>query len=112
MYVILGKEAPYIGKEGKFQSACARYLDSIGAFYCHVPNGGRRNEVDGTILKRQGVKRGVPDILIFDKKMAIELKVNGRTISEFQHDFLTKLSENGWYCYVCYNLDSFIELFE
>ncbi len=42
---------------------CAR-LDRAGIVYFAVPNGGRRNKAEAILLKRSGVKAGVPDIVI------------------------------------------------
>ena len=52
--------------EEQEQIKLAEYLDWKGYCWCHVPNGGNRNVVTGAKLKKQGVKPGVPDVLIFD----------------------------------------------
>jgi hypothetical protein len=104
----------YIGKEDNFQKALARYLDSIGVLWAHIPNGGSRNVIEATKLKAMGTKKGVPDILIFEPKgiyngMAIELKVGKNKISEYQKYWLEELMSRGWRCIVTYDLDEAIE---
>lgn len=92
------------------QKALARWLDYKGLLWCHVPNGGHRNVAVGASLKMQGVKRGVPDVLIFERPptnlqmvgVAIELKANARckTTPE-QRCWLNELSLRGWFSTVC-----------
>ena len=61
-----------------------------------------------------GVKKGVVDIMIFDKKhgfdgFAIELKVGYNKPSNEQKEWLKKLSNLNW-CTLCtWSLDEFIE---
>ena len=53
--------------EHSLQSAIMQYLAvALPATYraFAVPNGGRRDRITGAILKREGVKAGVPDIII------------------------------------------------
>ena len=54
-------------KEHGIQAAIMQFLDhalpdSYRAFA--IPNGGKRDRITGAILKREGVKAGVPDIAI------------------------------------------------
>jgi len=104
----------YIGKEDNFQKAVARYLDSIGVLWAHVPNGGSRNVIEASKLKAMGTKKGVPDILIFEPKgiyngMAIELKVGKNKISEHQKYWLEELASRGWCCVICYDLEEVVK---
>lgn len=107
--------------EAQLQMAVARYLDARGFLWCHVPNGEARNAVTGAKLKRMGVKRGVPDVLIFDKGskfgpdryrewigLAIELKVGKNKVTPSQVEWLDALEKKGWHCAVCYSLDEVI----
>jgi hypothetical protein len=85
--------------------ALARMLDRAGLLWCHVPNGEKRNLVTGKLLKEMGVKKGVPDILIFDPTptlpfcgVAIELKVqSGGHLSEEQRFWGAALQERRWF---------------
>jgi hypothetical protein len=102
--------------EERLQMAVARVLDAAGLCWCHVPNGGQRNAIVGAKLKAQGVKRGVPDVLVFDEicstklqgwnGLAIELK-NGKAgrVSPEQAAWHDRLRKNGWRVDVCRSLD-------
>ena len=102
--------------EDAHQRALADYLDLIGVLWCHVPNGGARNAAEGGKLKAQGVKTGVPDVLIFDVPpgcprvhgIAIELKRpkgahGGRAgkPTDAQLRWLEDLSNHHWLTRVC-----------
>jgi hypothetical protein len=110
--------------EESLQMAVARLLDSTGLRWCHVPNGGHRSKAAGGKLKAQGVKRGVPDVLVFNPPfsyeginlvlnngLAIELKdgKKGR-VSPEQQDWLDGLRECGWRTEVCRSLDEVIDV--
>lgn len=101
--------------EHKLQVQVARLLDHSGLLYTAIPNGGKRSVITGAILKAEGVKRGVPDILIFTPTdtpgdychgLAIELKdgKKGRT-SEHQDTWLVRLELAGWKAVVCRSMD-------
>lgn len=109
--------------EGPHQRTVAAWLDAHGVLWFHCPNGGARNAVTGAILKAQGVKRGVPDIIIVDRPpfshgrvgTVIELKPTKaeapRTIpSTEQIEWLTMLEERGWECHVAYGSDDAIAI--
>lgn len=52
-----------IPSEHQEQVALARWLDEQGCFWCHVPNE-RRDLAERQRLSAEGVKSGVPDVLI------------------------------------------------
>lgn len=109
--------------EEAFQRAVAMTLDAMGWLWCHVPNGGARDARTGAKLKGQGVKRGVPDVLIFErydtrvhptinsnmdrigKDVAIELKVGNNKPTTEQRAWLASLEERGALVAVCRNMD-------
>jgi hypothetical protein len=77
---------------------------------CAVPNGGRRNPREAAILKREGVTRGVPDWLCFERSgtgkstaapyvgLALEFKSptgKGR-VSPEQQRWISGLRVKGW----------------
>lgn len=95
------------------QAALARYLNLLehkhGFRWCHVPNGGDRDIRVAARLKSHGVKKGVPDVLIFGAPplhptaagVAIELKRrHGGVVSDEQKIWLAHLEANGWLCTV------------
>ena len=74
----------------------------------HVPNGGKRDAATAVALKRQGVKAGVPDIMLPAARagyhgLYIELKRKrgGRT-SDHQSEWLDALSAQGYKAALCY----------
>jgi hypothetical protein len=75
-----------------------------------IPNGGQRNIVTATKLKAEGVKSGVPDIMLaYPSKHAhglfIEMKSVKGSLSENQREWISTLSSNGYQCNVCYSFD-------
>ncbi len=102
-------------KEDQLQIACARYLDYQGVLWCHVANERQTSRARGGKLKAMGVKKGVPDILVFEPRgqcpgMAIELKVGRNKPTQEQEGWLKALQQRGWECQLVYTLDHFIEL--
>lgn len=104
----------YQGKEDDFQIGCVKYLQNIfpDLLFIHVPNGGKRSKAEGGRFKAMGVKPGVNDILIFDAKapyngLAIELKVDGGTVSESQKEFHKQIKSKGWKVEIVWNYDDF-----
>lgn len=74
------------------------------ALACAVPNGGRRNPLEAARLKAEGVSRGVPDWLCFERGkdgsigLALEFKSptgRGRVSTE-QREWLDHLARIGW----------------
>jgi hypothetical protein len=107
----------YVGSEDNFQKAVARYLDTIGAFWFHCPNGGSRNAIEASKLKGMGVKAGIPDCLIMDQRkgysgMAIELKVGYNKPSDQQLSIFDKLGASGWLVIVSWSLDEVITMID
>ena len=68
----------------------------------HIPNGGTRNKIEAGRLKAQGVKAGVPDLLLPVSRFGyhgffIELKVKKNTTSDKQNEWVDALAKQG-YC--------------
>ena len=74
----------------------------------HVPNGGKRDAATAVALKRQGVKAGVPDIMLPAARagyhgLYIELKrQRGGRKSDHQSEWLDALSAQGYKAALCY----------
>lgn len=72
-----------------------------------TPNGGLRHEATAGRMKAEGQKKGYPD-LSYDKPrgiycgMRIELKYGRNKPSPEQIAFLNQLSDDGYYCVLCY----------
>ena len=96
--------------EEKEQMKLAAYLDGRKFLWCHVPNGGHRRKTVAASLKRQGVKSGCPDVLVFAPiQAAIELKrKSGGSVSANQRKWLDALSNAGWETYIARGADSAI----
>jgi len=105
--------------ESSLQIACMTWinLQHPKAMAFHVPNGGRRDAVTGARLKREGVRRGVPDIFVpveTDKYNGLfaELKTKRGAISKEQRDMMAHLESNGYCVRVCRSVEEFIKCVE
>lgn len=77
----------------------------------HVPNEGKRSVYSGAELKRAGLKKGVPDVMLPVARkgyngLAIEMKAGKNAPTEEQKKWLTGLAGEGWLCYVCRGYES------
>jgi len=85
---------------------CKKYnLPEFALYAC--PNGGARNAVTGAILKREGVRRGIPDLFLAHPSngfagMYIEMKASKGVISKDQQAFIDHASKN-YNCVICYD---------
>lgn len=82
------------------------YIEDI----IHIANERKTSWVEGHLLKRMGVKRGVPDIFIsvpYNGKhgLWLELKANGNKISKEQQSFLKRKELQGYACGVGHSLE-------
>ncbi|EOS27636.1 hypothetical protein C806_00083 [Lachnospiraceae bacterium 3-1] len=83
----------------------------------HVPNGGRRDKATAMKMKRQGVKAGVPDIVLPAARagyhgLYIELKAGKNTTTKKQELWLEYLKNQGYFTAVCYRWEAAAELIE
>lgn len=93
-----------IQREAGEQRVVADWLDAHRILWFHPPNGGHRNAAVGAAFKRQGVKRGVPDIIIVDKPPAkpnyvgcvIELKYGAGKVTCEQLFWLNEFRQRQW----------------
>ena len=61
-----------------------------------IPNGGNRNVITATMLKAEGVRKGVPDLFIPEWLLWIEMKrVKGGKLSPAQSDWIDYLNGCG-----------------
>ena len=66
----------------------------------HCPNGGKRDRVSAAVLKRQGVKAGVPDLHLPVPKgqyasLYIEMKYGDGRLQKEQKEFLKQAADYG-----------------
>ena len=76
------------------------------ALLYHVPNGGKRDAATARALKRQGVKAGIPDLVLPVARkgyngLYIELKAPGGKLEQSQIDFMQALELQGYFVRVC-----------
>lgn len=88
-----------------------------GLLLYHVPNGGKRDKATAAVLKRQGVKAGVPDIMLPAARagyhgLYIELKAGENTTTKKQKEWLEYLRQQGYYTAVCYGWQPAAQLIE
>lgn len=74
----------------------------------HPANGEKRDARTGALLKRMGVRKGIPDIIFPQPSreylgLAIELKVGKNKLTDEQRIYLERLRAVGWYTDVCYS---------
>ena len=72
----------------------------------HVPNGGKRDRDTARVLKRQGVKAGVPDLVLPVSRcgfhgLYIELKAPGGKMEQSQIDYLQSVEQQAYLALVC-----------
>jgi hypothetical protein len=98
--------------------AVARYLNTLGIFWFHPANGGKRGKAEAGKLKAMGVVPGCPDFIILDappllpcaKGVALELKrAKGGRFSEEQAAFLEKMSNRGWITIVAHGANEALD---
>lgn len=75
-----------------------------------IPNGGLRHPRVAKKLKAEGVKSGVPDLFLPVPKnnyygLYIEMKFNKNKTTKNQDWWLSKLTEQGFLCKVCYGFE-------
>ena len=82
----------------------AQWLDLRGWLYTHVGHGGKLSRAQAGIFKVMGLKRGVPDYLIFSRPpgkpyvgVALEMKrQRGGRVSREQIWWAKRLEAEGW----------------
>ena len=79
----------------------------------HVPNGGKRSKTEAARFKRQGVKPGVPDLVLPVPRhgfhgLYIEMKYGKNKASGEQSWWLEQLAAQGYMCVLCVGADAAI----
>ena len=82
----------------------------------HIPNGGQRNKSTAIALKRQGVKAGVPDLMLPVSRLGyhglyIELQKSDHTNkpTKLQKEWLEALEQQGYFTAECYGYDEAVQ---
>ena len=102
-----------VDREGLEQAALMRELElcypAVFDLIYHVPNGGHRVKAVAAKLKAQGVKAGIPDLVLSMARggyfgLYIEFKAtppNDAAVSANQQERLRKLNDQGYLAIVC-----------
>lgn len=102
---------PLIRSESALQMACAAFLDRTldpAWRWWHTPNGGMRSKATAGKLKAEGVKAGVPDIIVMGpggRAVFIELKAQRNTLTPDQTDFQRWATGAGYPFFTVRSLD-------
>jgi hypothetical protein len=102
-----------VDREGLEQAALIKELElslpAVAALIYHVPNGGHRHKLVAVKLKGQGVKAGVPDLVLPMARggyfgLYLEFKAtapNDAAVSASQHAWIRRLNDQGYLAIVC-----------
>jgi hypothetical protein len=102
-----------VDREGLEQAALIKELElclpAVAALIYHVPNGGHRHKLVAIKLKGQGVKAGVPDLVLPMARggyfgLYIEFKATppgAAPVSASQHAWIRRLNDQGYLAIVC-----------
>lgn len=101
--------------ESQEQQAVIKYCDLKHIPIFHIPNGGSRNAREAANLKKQGVRPGIPDLMLPVAKQGyhglfIEMKVGYNKPTENQEKWMDLLSKNGYLVKTCWGADEAINL--
>jgi hypothetical protein len=100
--------------ESRLQIACVKWFkyQYPNLILFAIPNGGQRSAVTGAILKAEGSKAGVSDIMIIEPRgmyhgMFIEMKYEKGTLTLDQKEFITQAEKRNYKCVVCRSFQDF-----
>lgn len=96
--------------EDAVTEAIVEYCNLRGIPIAHVPNEGKRSLQYGVRLKKMGMQKGFPDLIIPLPKgkyhgLYIEVKVGNNTTTADQKKWLTILHGNGYAATACWGID-------
>ena len=105
-------------QESKIQIVCVNWFKyqypSLGPIFFSVPNGGKRNLTEAKILKAEGAKAGVSDLLLLHPNeecnfLAIEMKTKTGSQSKNQKDWQKGIENLGGKYQICRSVEEFQE---
>lgn len=103
-------------EESRIQRACVIWMriqwPQYYPVFFSVPNGGNRDAVTGAIMKAEGAKAGVCDLILLTAKkgyssLCIEMKKPKGRQSEAQKVFQEEAEKHGNRYVICHSLDEF-----
>ena len=85
-----------------------------GLFAFHPANGGYRRPIEAKILQGQGVRAGVPDVILIHAghTYALEIKTKGGRATQKQLEAIAAMEAAGAYCCVAEGLDRALAVLE
>jgi hypothetical protein len=110
-------EERLLATESAIQSSYIEWLNlqhpKIAEVTASIPNGGKRDVRYGSRLKREGLKKGFPDVGVFAPRgryhgLFIEFKSMKGVARKEQLIVMGNLTREGYLCEVCKNLDEAI----
>src|SRR6185503_7847972 len=105
--------------ESAIQSAYIEWVKlqypRIAEVTASIPNGGKREVKYGYRLKREGLKKGFPDVGVFVSRgryhgLFIEFKSQKGIVRKEQSMIMESLSREGYLCEACKSLEEAIEV--
>lgn len=103
--------------EAKIQVAIVQYLQSLGIWFCSIPNeaagSGLHAKIRMAQLVAMGLRSGAPDLLCFlpgGSLLALEVKAPSGTQSPSQKDFQSRLEKLGFKYHVVRSVDDVQEI--
>lgn len=107
-------------RESDEQKKIAKWLDSRLVSWFHVPNEAKRGPALAASLKAQGLKAGIPDIIVIQPPpkypkfcgVVMELKIKPNVPTPAQHEWLSLFFGYGWYVSLVFSADEAIRLFD
>ena len=105
--------------ESVLQQACIRWFDAQypehKVYLFAIPNGGKRNIVEASRLKAEGVRAGVSDLFLavpvgMDHGLFLEAKTKTGSLTENQRQFHIAVEEAGYSFVVFRDIDNFIKV--
>lgn len=78
-----------------------------GVLIFAIPNGGERHPSVAEKMRREGVRRGIPDLMIPAWRTFVEMKAQKGRLSDYQIERIDYLISAGYQCLVCYGFDDF-----
>jgi len=100
--------------EHSLQVALCQWLAASRILHFSIPMGGLRNKTVASKLKKEGAKKGLPDLMIpIARKgyhgLFCELKIKGGRVSPEQKKWHEDLKAQGYAVEVCVGLDESFE---
>ena len=103
--------------EADEQATVVEYCELKGIPVYSIPNESKRSKAYGAKLKRQGMRKGIPDLCIPRARgpyhgLYIEMKHGKGKLSQDQVDWINRLRAEGMCAYCCYGARNAISLID